>query len=387
VLETSTYLHHWLLLAAGILAVVMPHVYIYICICVYVYVYVWLTLPIHHANRYGERDSSLMLQLVLVTRSSAAWKSSPSGCAVPRPNTECVQKLLSEKADRMQCFGTAPGHGGTLYGLLAYAPRRPPTLYGSMAYTHTHTHNTHTHRLFQIDAHPDRVSLRFCSGLVLARTDSEQFCNTSLSMRARPDLESLVEVSVAPARHVCMYMHIYICMYTHRLFQIDAQPDRVSLRFCSGLVLARTDAEQFCNTSLAIRARPDLESLVEVSAAPARHVCMYMQHLGQSMFEIGRRQCWGPRCSQELARTCTQIPACPAPPEGGAAEHIYVYIHTYIHTYIEQKLSLGFRAQDNVTILFWVYVAQEHQQNNFGTALLWNSSGCIRRLCACRVLD
>jgi hypothetical protein len=278
---------------------------------------VWLTLPIHHANRYGERDSSLMLQLVLVTRSSAAWKSSPSGCAVPRPNTECVQKLLSEKADRMQCFGTAPGHGGTLYGLLAYAPRRPPTLYGSMAYTHTHTHNTHT----------------------------------------------------------------------HRLFQIDAQPDRVSLRFCSGLVLARTDAEQFCNTSLAIRARPDLESLVEVSAAPARHVCMYMQHLGQSMFEIGRRQCWGPRCSQELARTCTQIPACPAPPEGGAAEHIYVYIHTYIHTYIEQKLSLGFRAQDNVTILFWVYVAQEHQQNNFGTALLWNSSGCIRRLCACRVLD
>jgi hypothetical protein len=176
-------------------------------------------------------------------------------------------------------------------------------------------------------------------------------------------------------------------MYTHRLFQIDAQPDRVSLRFCSGLVLARTDAEQFCNTSLAIRARPDLESLVEVSAAPARHVCMYMQHLGQSMFEIGRRQCWGPRCSQELARTCTQIPACPAPPEGGAAEHIYVYIHTYIHTYIEQKLSLGFCAQDNVTILFWVYVAQEHQQNNFGTALLWNSSGCIRRLCACRVLD
>jgi hypothetical protein len=138
--------------------------------------------------------------------------------------------------------------------------------------------------------------------------------------------------SVLHLLDMCVCICIYICMYTHRLFQIDAQPDRVSLRFCSGLVLARTDAEQFCNTSLAIRARPDLESLVEVSAAPARHVCMYMQHLGQSMFEIGRRQCWGPRCSQELARTCTQIPACPAPPEGGAAEHIYVYIHTYIHT-------------------------------------------------------
>ena len=119
--------------------------------------------------------------------------------------------------------------------------------------------------------------------------------------------------------------------HTPRLFQIDARPDRVSLRFCSGLVLARTDSEQFCNTSLSMRARPDLESLVEVSAAPARHVCMYMQHLGQSMFEMGRRQCWGPRCSQELARTCTQIPACPAPPEGGAAEHIHVYIHTYIY--------------------------------------------------------
>ena len=122
-------------------------------------------------------------------------------------------------------------------------------------------------------------------------------------------------------------------MYTHRLFQIDAQPDRVSLRFCSGLVLSRTDAEQFCNTSLAIRARPDLESLVEVSAAPARHVCMYMQHLGQSMFEIGRRQCCGAHGSlkslQELASRSQHARL----PLKGVRRNIfmYIYIHTYIH--------------------------------------------------------
>ena len=95
--------------------------------------YMWLTLPGHDANRYDESDSNLLLELVLVTRVSAAWISSPSRCAVPRPITECVQKPLSEKGDRMQCLGTAQGHRGTLYGLMAYAPCRPSTLYGFMA--------------------------------------------------------------------------------------------------------------------------------------------------------------------------------------------------------------------------------------------------------------
>jgi hypothetical protein len=83
-------------------------IYIYIYRDIYIYVYMWLTLPSHDANRYGESDSNLLLELVLVTCLSAAWISSPSGCAVPRPNIECVQKPLSENENSMQCPGTLP---------------------------------------------------------------------------------------------------------------------------------------------------------------------------------------------------------------------------------------------------------------------------------------
>jgi hypothetical protein len=51
-----------------------------------------------------------MFDLGLVTHVPASSMLSPSGCAVPRTNTECVQKLPREKTDRMQCSGQCLGH-------------------------------------------------------------------------------------------------------------------------------------------------------------------------------------------------------------------------------------------------------------------------------------